>query len=97
MVDKKALAIFFEANRFQQYLQGQKKLVLKTDHKHFLAIFEEHTSIPVMVTSRLQPVGIKLYRTVYQRYGQPVTSIQISVGKFKWGCMSRILVREAAI
>ncbi|XP_018365759.1 PREDICTED: uncharacterized protein K02A2.6-like, partial [Trachymyrmex cornetzi] len=53
VIHKEALAIYWAANKFYQYLVGNE-FILCTDHKPLLALFGEHKGIPQMAAGRLQ-------------------------------------------
>lgn len=53
VIHKEALAIYWAANKFYQYLMGNE-FILCSDHKPLIALFGEHKGIPQMAAGRLQ-------------------------------------------
>jgi len=53
VIHKEALAIYWVANKFYQYLMGNE-IILCSDYKPSIALFGEHKGIPQMAVDRLQ-------------------------------------------
>ena len=59
-VEREALALVFGVTKFHQYLFGNDKFVLVTDHKPLAKLFGEHDVIPVTASVRLSRWVLRL-------------------------------------
>ena len=59
-VEREALALVFGVTKFHQYLFGNDKFVLVTDHKPLVKLFGEHEGIPVTASARLSRWALRL-------------------------------------
>ena len=71
-IQKEALRIVFEMQKFRQYLMG-RKFQLITDHKPLVTIFHPNKGIPEMAASCLQRWAIILSSYDYDVKYQPST------------------------
>lgn len=58
-LDKEGLAVMFGIERFHKYLYG-RKLVICTDHKPLLSLFNEMKAVPNMASPRIQRWAVTL-------------------------------------
>jgi hypothetical protein len=64
-IEREALSIIFAIKKFLVYLFG-KKFLLYTDNKPLSLLFGEHTSLPVLSSSRIQRWAIQLSAYNYE-------------------------------
>ena len=65
VIDKEALGLIFGVRHFHQYLYG-RKIVLVTDHKPLLSIFEPKYAIPPLAAACLQRWAVLLSAYSYE-------------------------------
>ena len=58
-LEREALAIVFAVEKFNQYLMGNR-FILVTDHKPLVVLFGEHKDIPAMASARIRRWALKL-------------------------------------
>lgn len=70
-LEKEGLSIIFAVKKFNQYLYGRPKFVIRTDHKPLLGLFQFDKAIPVMASGRIQRWALLLagynYELVYRK------------------------------
>ena len=59
-IEREALALVYGVTKFHQYLFGNDKFVLVTDHKPLVKLFGEHEGIPVTTSARISRWALRL-------------------------------------
>ncbi|XP_043220647.1 uncharacterized protein LOC122381027 isoform X3 [Amphibalanus amphitrite] len=59
-IEREALALVFGVTKFHQYLFGNDKFILVTDHKPLVKLFGEHEGIPATASARISRWALRL-------------------------------------
>ena len=59
-IEREALALVYGVTKFHQYLFGNDKFVLVTDHKPLVKLFGEHEGIPATASARIARWALRL-------------------------------------